>query len=151
MAADPTDFAKAMRRTGKLGLALGLASIVGGAGTSLAAGATEKAHKLLTMKDNIRGILRENKDLQGLPRREVIKFYDTLWSLNPDYAKDPVIAGAAIRRMSEMPESALAMAPQMIGAREKSVKVRAAKSTIPGAIRGIGDNRSLLETLQSFD
>ena len=98
---------------------------------------------MLNLGPAIKKTLRRNPELKKLPRDQVIESASTLWDMNKDFAKQPMILGSWIKRTHEMPEAALSMAPQVIGAQEKLLKVRGTKGTVPGALRSMAGGGNL--------
>jgi hypothetical protein len=54
---------------------------------------------------------------QGADSKLVQRHYDTLYKFNPDYAKDPMVAGAYVSQSLEMAQPNLGILNELVGAR----------------------------------
>lgn len=72
-----------------------------GAGIAAVGGAATSAYKALSNKASLvnsyRGMLRDNPDLAEEDSSQVQRAFKALHHLNPDYAKDPYIAGTFVK------------------------------------------------------
>lgn len=83
------------------------AAVVGGAG--LLIGAAQKTYLAITKKRDFDAMLKHNPDLaehQEANPQMFNQHYSSLRSMNPMFAKDPVVAGSYMRQMSMNPGTA---------------------------------------------
>ena len=122
-------------------------ALVGGMGAAaatatLGAGsmAAQKIWDAATKARDFRQMMAHNADLHEHHQRDPRTFnqlYTSLRTMNPTFAKDPIVAGTYMRQMVETPLNAGGILAQTIGTRDKfpSVLGRAADE-------GIGASRS---------
>lgn len=99
--------AKRVMEPSELGRVGAQAAIVGGAGL-LTAGA-HKAYLAITKKRDFDNVLKYNPDLVEHQQANPDMFnqhYSSLRSMNPMFAKDPIVAGSYMRQMSMNPTGA---------------------------------------------
>jgi hypothetical protein len=114
---------------------IGASTLMAPALTALGAGAVNKtmsAMDKLTMRRDLRKILAVHPSLGEPEDPHVIMAYQTLRTLNPEYAKDPLIAGPLLQQMLQSrmipgdPRSAPRMDPgvagQLVTARAQKAK-----------------------------
>lgn len=99
----------------------GAAQAVGMGVVAVGTAAAHNAWEAATKGRDFRGMLEANPDvaaMHGADPHTVTRFYNSLRTLNPTFAKDPVVAGSYMRSMMEDPSRAghqlvqsLAMAP----------------------------------------
>lgn len=126
----------------KWGLALGLASVIGGAGGSALSSALESGDKALNLGGAINRAVEHDPELKKIPKKQLVTGASTLWDLNKDFAKQPMLMASWLKRVEQMPDAALALAPQMLGAREKAIKAKTDPGTMTGALRGLSRGSS---------
>lgn len=95
------------------------------AATAAIGGAAMGARALFnaaTSARDFRKMLEQNDDVrqhhEANPRM-VNQFYSSLRTMNPSFAKDPVVAGSYMRRMLENPMHAGGIAVETVGTRDK--------------------------------
>lgn len=133
----PQTVGRLAQNAAKWGLALGLASVIGGAGGSALSSAIESGDKALNLGGAISRAVEHDPDLRKIPKKKLVTGASTLWDLNKDFAKQPMLMASWLKRVDQMPDAALALAPQMLGAHEKAIKARTAPGTLTGALRGL--------------
>ncbi len=113
------------------------------AGAGMMMGAAKKLYMAATKSTHHRKMLEVNPDLVEHQRAEPAQFnqhYSSLRNLNPQFARDPVVAGSYMRHMSEMPQNAGAIlvdsmqkAPQGqgIGLKDLSAGLNVTKQMAP--------------------
>lgn len=91
----------------RVGNLVGMVGLVGG--SALLISAAKAAQLAVTKSSDYKKMLEVNPDLaehQANDPKMFNQHYSSLRSLNPRFAKDPVVAGAYMRRMSEFPSNA---------------------------------------------
>lgn len=108
------EFGRAL--VGGLGAA-GAAAAIGG--VSLAAG---RIYDAATKARDFRAMLSHNEDVRqhhDASPRIVNQYYTTLRTMNPSFAKDPIVAGTYMRKMLDEPRHAGAIAAESVSTRDK--------------------------------
>lgn len=100
-------------RMALMGAREGAAQAVGQGAVGLAAAgigiAAMKAYRAVRKRKDFRDMLEQNPDLAAYQESDPMKFnahYNSLRSMNPGYAEDPIIAGTMMRQMSMHPNTA---------------------------------------------
>jgi hypothetical protein len=113
--------------------AIGAGAVGLGAATLGVAGM--KLYRAVTKAHDFRQMMEASPDLAELQEKNPTLFnthYNSLRSLAPGYAQDPVIAGSLMRQMSMSPETAGSVLMSALESRAK---------TGPGLNAGLGDNK----------
>jgi len=89
------------------------AGAVGGAAAmgiaySLAGDMYDSLKRGITKSRDYRVMLEENPDLKSKPAKDVQKAFAVLHRFNPDFASDPTVAGAFVRRQADFPDGSYA-------------------------------------------
>lgn len=102
-----------LRKTADTGLArhLGMGALAGAGAAAVVplAGVVQKAITAIRKRHDFKQLMEVNPDLQQKAQQDPKQFnqlYNSLRSMNPHFAKDPVVAGTYMRRMSEFPDTA---------------------------------------------
>lgn len=119
-------------------------ALLAGLGSAMAAGmglAAQKIYDAATKSRDFRTMLRENPDVaehhETDPHR-VNLYYSSLRTMNPEFSKDPVIAGTYMRRMLENQPTAGSVAAEALGHQDK-LPDRVFDAFVQGGIRGAGE------------
>jgi hypothetical protein len=132
----------ARRLASKAGL--GAAATAGGLGVL---GLYNIAHsKIKQLKDDIgkakhyKAMLENNPELSdsNVDAKVIQNHFNTLYKFNPDYAKDPMVAGAYVEQSMDAARPNLAVLNQMVGAREQHIKSEAFSRETPATRQFIG-------------
>jgi hypothetical protein len=94
------------------------AAMAAGFGLAMAAG---KAYQAMTKKRDFEQMMSANPDLKDAMRSDPKGFsrhYTALRTMNPQFAAEPVVAGAYMRQMSAYPESAGKVVVEALQARK---------------------------------
>lgn len=126
------------------------AAIVGGVGI-LAAGA-QKTYLAITKKRDFDAMLEHNPDLaehQAANPQQFNQHYSSLRSMNPLFAKDPVVAGSYMRQMSMNPGTAGKVLVESLNSLQKG----GPKSPMMGGLSAMQNNSNmgLAERKHDFD
>ena len=106
------------------GVAFGVMT-AGGVALALAADLYESAKRGLTKGRDFRSMLKANPDLGAASKAAKVKAsFSTLHRFNPEFAKDPNVAGSYVRNSIDMPGSELASVKDLVKARSDSSKAR---------------------------
>lgn len=92
------------------------------AGVAALAGAARKAYGAATKSRDFKFMLEVNQDLaehQANDPKMFNQFYNSLRTLNPTFASDPVVAGSYLRKMMEFPHNAGPILVDSVGAAPK--------------------------------
>jgi len=92
------------------------------AGVAALAGAARKAYAAATKSRDFKSMLEVNQDLaehQANDPKMFNQFYNSLRTLNPTFASDPVVAGSYLRKMMEFPHNAGPILVDSVGAAPK--------------------------------
>lgn len=91
----------------------GAAQAVGQGAVGLAMGgigiAAMKTYRAMRKRTDFKNMLEANPDLAAYQESDPVKFnahYNSLRTMNPGYAEDPIIAGSLLRQMSMHPNTA---------------------------------------------
>jgi hypothetical protein len=124
----PTGAAQAGRQlSGQIGGALvqGLGAGLGAAALTGGALAVQNIYNAATSKKDFRQMLEWNRDLHEADPRLLNQSFRTLRSFAPEMSKDPLVAGALVRRMVESPMGAAGIIQEaMSGQRNITAPVR---------------------------
>lgn len=96
-------------------------AVAAGIAYALAGDMYDAAKRGITKSRNYQAMLAENPDLKQMPARNVQKAFSVLHKLNPDFASDPTIAGAWVKRQATFGEDAFGDAgnlKQLVDARK---------------------------------
>ena len=118
------------------GAAFGIMA-AGGIALALAGDLYEAAKRGLTRGRDYKNMLAANPDLRSPSKSAKVKSsFGTLHRFNPEFAKDPNVAGSFVRNAIEVPGSELATAKDLVQARDSMQKARAlpAMGNAPAAI-----------------
>jgi len=99
---------KAPRQFGEMAVMMGeRAALLGGAiGLALAG---NKVYRAITKKRDFNAMMEANPDLEEERKRDpktFNRFYNSLRSMNPQFAAEPVVAGTYMKKMLTSPEQA---------------------------------------------
>jgi hypothetical protein len=114
------------RGAAHVGGAVGTAAL-GGIALALAGDMYDAAKRGLTKTRNYQNMLQANPDLKQLPAKNVQNAFSVLHKFNPDFASDPTVAGAWVKRQATFGEDALAdtnQLKQLVDARKNIVDSR---------------------------
>jgi hypothetical protein len=75
-------------------------AVAAGIAYALAGDMYDAAKRGITKTRNYKTMLMENPDLKTMPAKNVQKAFSVLHKLNPDFASDPTIAGAWVKRQA---------------------------------------------------
>lgn len=107
----------------------------GGIAMALAGDLYEAAKRGLTRGRDYKAMLEANPDLAKPSYSTKVKAsFGTLHRFNPDFAKDPNVAGQYVRSAIEIPGSELTSAKDLVKARSESTRSRQLPSFNPGNI-----------------
>jgi hypothetical protein len=103
--------------------AMGAGAAVAGASVAALAGmALTKVYDAATKSRDFKSMLAENADLAEAYQEDPKMFnrmFSTLRTFNPTFSKDPIVAGAYMRQMTEDPNHAGAVAVEALQHRDK--------------------------------
>lgn len=102
-------------------------AVAAGIAYALAGDLYDAAKRGITKSRNYQAMLSENPDLKQLPAKNVQKTFAVLHRLNPEFASDPTIAGAWVKRQAVFGEDSLGDAgnlKQLVDARKGLTDVR---------------------------
>lgn len=104
------------------GVGVGAAAMTaGGIALALAGDLYESAKRGLTKGRDFKAMLKANPDLASASKAARVKSsFGTLHRFNPEFAKDPNVAGSYVRNSIDMPGSELASAKDLVSARAQS-------------------------------
>ncbi len=108
---------------GGLGKQLGV-NVAGGVAMALAGDLYEAAKRGLTKSRNYRSMLDENPDLKKMPARKVQESFNVLHQFNPEFASNPTVAGAFVRKNSQFPEFDVKQLGELVGSRKSIADTR---------------------------
>jgi len=132
----------AKKLVGKAGL--GAAATAGGLGML---GAYNMAHgKIKQMKDDIgkakhyKAMVDNNPELAdtGADAKLVQNHFNTLYKFNPEYAKDPMVAGAYVTQSMDSARPNLMVLNQMVGARKQHMESESYSKETPATKQLVG-------------
>ena len=123
-----------------------------GLGTALGAGGTMAAHVVGKGVHKVESVMDYNTSRKRLKNyapdlykggnntKTTDTYLRTLSRLSPTLARDPVVSNAWVRRMKEMPETALGMAKEIAGAEGALRETRGGKlsTNVPGMMPPMG-------------
>ena len=95
---------------------------VGLAATGLGVGAI-KAYRAIRKRQDFKDMMNHNPDLHEFQQQDPSKFnahYNSMRSMVPAYAEDPIVAGSLMRNMSLNPETAGSVLMQGMESRSKT-------------------------------
>jgi len=127
--------------------ALGAAAVGGGLGVGLGAAASgvDAVEDKLKYRSSYKGMLKGNPDLAKTPKATE-KYFKTLRRFSPEVSKDPLAAGAFVRRMKDFKDIGLPMADvsslsqiqkNLMDAKSRSHGKGEYIKSIPSSIRGV--------------
>lgn len=82
-------------------------AVAAGIAYALAGDLYDATKRGITKSRNYQSMLRENPDLKQLPAKSVQKTFSVLHRLNPEFASDPTIAGAWVKRQAVYGEDSM--------------------------------------------
>lgn len=83
------------------------AAVVGGIAMALAGDMYDAAKRGITKTRNYQNMMVANPDLKQLPAKNVQNAFSVLHRFNPDFASDPTVAGAWVKRQASFGEDTL--------------------------------------------
>ena len=105
----------------------------GGVALALAADLYESAKRGLTRGRDFKAMLAANPDLGAASKAAKVKAsFGTLHRFNPEFAKDPNVAGSYVRQSIDIPGSELASVKDLVKARSDSSKAKQLPTFNPG-------------------
>jgi hypothetical protein len=107
--------------TDAAGKAVGAGAV--GLGAAAVGVAAIKTYRAIRKTHDFRSMMDNNPDLQEIQERDPTRFnahYNSLRSLMPGYAEDPIISGSLMRHMGQSPESAGALLMSSLEGRSKT-------------------------------
>jgi hypothetical protein len=108
------------------GLAQGAGAVAGAAGMgiaySLAGDMYDSLKRGLTKSRDYKNMLMANPDLRKEPAAEVQKAFSVLHRFNPEFASDPTVAGAFVRKNVNYPDASWAAEMPMLSSLTQSRK-----------------------------
>lgn len=102
----------AMQGMGAVGGAVGAAA-VGGIAMALAGDMYDATKRGITKTRNYQAMMSANPDLKQLPAKQVQNMFSVLHRFNPDFASDPTVAGAWVKRQATYGEDSLGNANEL--------------------------------------
>jgi len=109
----------------------------GGIALALAGDLYESAKRGLTRGRDFKNMLEANPDLKASSKAAKVKAnFSTLHRFNPEFAKDPNVAGSYVRNSIDMPGGELASLKDLVKARSDSAKSKQLPSFNPSGIFG---------------
>lgn len=95
---------------------------VAGLGVAAAGAAAGKIYEALTKRRDFKAMLEHNPQLADAHAQDPKGFnqlYSTLRTMNPEFARDPLVAGSYMDRMVQNPSGIGGMATELLGARDR--------------------------------
>ncbi len=117
---------------------------VAGLGVAAAGAAVHKIYDALTKRRDFRAMLEHNPHLAEAQAQDPKRFnqlYSTLRTMNPEFAKDPIVAGSYMDRMVQNPAGVGGMAGELLNARDK-VPAHVSDTFHSALLKGIGSRQS---------
>jgi hypothetical protein len=100
-----------------LGKQLGV-NVAGGIAMALAGDMYEATKRGLTKSRNYRNMLDNNPDLKKLPAKQVQESFNVLHQFNPEFASNPTVSGAFVRKNAQFPEFDTKQLTELVGSRK---------------------------------